>query len=1015
MATRRTTRRTQSAKEVMADYRHDEAKRKNNPPAKIAAEGAVPLMPKIEYAYSPRLPPVLRFDPTGAADKLPELLEQARERKLSEDELQLLAEALRKDEPWLEWAGKRELPSFAVDPVALHIHERVSAQAILRVAAREDVQRELFADPQQQYHEAVQFYQHDIEWANRLILGDSLQVMASLARREDLAGKVQMIYVDPPYGINFSSNFQAEIGRRDVKDREGDLTREPEMVKAYRDTWTLGVHSYLSYLRDRLMLCRELLADSGSIFIQISDQNQHRVRQLLDEVIGVDNFVAVINYQTMTPLESGNIESVFDYLLWYARDKSKLKYRNLLKPKEFEGNPEFKFVEGPGYYRELNTEELESLQTHPESSEIFKRSVLESSGFTQSCMFSFEFEGNSYDPRGGKSWRTNPEGMRRLALANRLFVRGSKLYFKLFFRDFGYTSLLNTWPDTVAGFSEAKRYVVQTHPKIVQRCILMTTDEGDLVLDPTCGSGTTAYVAEQWGRRWITTDTSRVSIALARQRVLTSKFDYYELRNPQENIAGGFRRDSVPHITLKSVAQNTHLDPIFAQHDPGLAQGFATCNAALAKVSEDLRRKLTAKLAAKQKAEGKRSITESDRRRWDLPKVWEQWQVPFDTDPEWPKDLQSAVTQFRKAWAAKMSEVNASVEANAEPEELFDQPVKVPGVVRVSGPFTVEAVQPPEMSLSEPAIVEFGDGPDSLAETFGGGDDTPPPVKLSFVEPIGDLEVKNVEAYLDQMIRLLRTDGVRFPNNREMRFARLERITGTDSGLHAEGRWMPKGSEDPDAEGKALVSVGFGPQYGPVTAKQVEDLVRSANRRGYDDLVIAGFSFDGPAQAVIEEAQHPKLRVHMANIRPDVNPGMAGLLKEQPGSQLFTVFGQPRTSVAGPDAEGNYKVTMEGVDIYNPVDNSITPTGADKVAAWFLDSDYDGWTFCITQAFFPDRSAWDKLSRALNGPGGVIDEERFAALSGTVSLPFPIGKNKTVAVKVIDPRGNEVMKVHKLT
>lgn len=266
------------------------------------------------------------------------------------------------------------------------------------------------------------------------------------------------------------------------------------------------------------------------------------------------------------------------------------------------------------------------------------------------------------------------------------------------------------------------------------------------------------------------------------------------------------------------------------------------------------------------------------------------------------------------------------------------------------------------------------------------------------------------------MIRLLRTDGVRFPNNKEMHFSRLERVTGTDSGLHAEGRWTPKGiEEDTDPDGRAAVCVGFGPQYGPVTAKQVEDLVRSANRRGYDDLVIAGFSFDGPAQAVIEEAQHPKLRVHMANIRPDVNPGMAGLLKEQPGSQLFTVFGQPRTSVAGPDDEGNYKVKMEGVDIYNPVDNSITPTGADKVAAWFLDGDYDGWTFCITQAFFPDRSAWDKLSRALNGPGGVIDEERFAALSGTVSLPFPAGPNKTVAIKIIDPRGNEVMKVHKLT
>jgi len=254
-------------------------------------------------------------------------------------------------------------------------------------------------------------------------------------------------------------------------------------------------------------------------------------------------------------------------------------------------------------------------------------------------------------------------------------------------------------------------------------------------------------------------------------------------------------------------------------------------------------------------------------------------------------------------------------------------------------------------------------------------------------------------------------DGVRFPDNKQMRFTRLEPIQGGASGLHAEGRWVPEGEKDDDAEGRAAVCVAFGSQYGPVTAMQVEELIRTVNRRGYDDLVVAGFSFDGPAQAVIEEAQHPKLRIHMAHIRPDVNPGMTGLLREQPGSQLFSVFGLPRTRLDGPDAEGQYTVTMEGVDIYNPVDSSITPTGADKVAAWFLDSDYDGRTFCITQAFFPDRTAWDKLSKAL---AGVVDPDRFDALSGTISLPLPLGQHKCVAVKVIDPRGNEVMRVHRL-
>jgi len=290
-----------------------------------------------------------------------------------------------------------------------------------------------------------------------------------------------------------------------------------------------------------------------------------------------------------------------------------------------------------------------------------------------------------------------------------------------------------------------------------------------------------------------------------------------------------------------------------------------------------------------------------------------------------------------------------------------------------------------------------------------GAPDELPTFELREVETRAEQETKNVEAYLDQMMRLLRIDGVRFPNNKEMRFTRLEPVLD-GSIIHAEGRWA-NGDKDADPEGKANVGVVFGPQYGPVTALQVEDAIRAANRRGYDHLVIAGFSFDGAAQAALSEPTHSSLKTHAANIRPDVNPGMAGLLKEQPGSQLFTVFGQPRTRVEGPNSEGEYEVVMEGVDIYNPVDNSITPTRADKVAAWFIDGDYDGRTFCITQAFFPDKDAWNKLSKAL---AHVVDPERFEALSGTKSLPFPVGKYKRVAVKVIDPRGNEVMAMHAL-
>jgi adenine-specific DNA-methyltransferase len=540
--------------------------------------------------------------------------------------------------------------------------------------------------------------------------------------------------------------------------------------------------------------------------------------------------------------------------------------------------------------------------------------------------------------------------------------------------------------------------------------MLMTTVPGDLVLDPTCGGGTTAFVAEQWGRRWITIDTSRVAIAIARQRLLTAKYDYYELEDKSTGVAGGIVYKTIPHVTLKSIAQNTNLDSIFAKHEPILDKQLERCNATLSQVTDDLCHKLASKLLAKQKAEGKRAITDADTRRWKLPESgskWEHWQVPFDTDPDWPQSLQDAVTEYRKAWRAKMGEVNACIAANAGQEELVDQPKITRGVVRVSGPFTVEAVQPPEMSLGEPTLTTvkdeglFGGKPEDLEETF----------EVRMVETRTEHEAQNLDAYLDQMIRYLRMDGITFPNNKHNTFTRLERLESGEPGLHAEGRWVSDGEEDPDPDGRATVAVAFGPQYGPVTAKMVENVIRSTNRMGYDDLVIAGFSFDGPAQAVIEEVKNPHLRVHAAHVRPDVNPGMNGLLKEQPGSQLFTVFGQPRTRLDGPDKDDEYKMIMEGVDVYDPVTNSIASTGADKVAAWFVDGDYNGRTFCITQAFFPDKLAWKKLAKALKG---VIDEDAFEVFSGTESLPFPLGKHRCVAVKVIDPRGNEVMCVHKL-
>ena len=777
--------------------------------------------------------------------------------------------------------------------------------------------------------------------------------MSSLAHREDLAGKVQMIYIDPPYGIKYASNFQSTTFQRDVKDREQDLTREPEQIKAYRDTWTLGVHSYLAYLRDRLIVAKDLLTDSGSIFVQIGDVNVHRVRCVMDEVFGLENFVAQIYFKTTSGRHATKIDRLGNYILWFAKDIESVKYRNLFVYKEENDKPKM------------------------------SNGDLQSQGVRSTGSYGVRFEGKEYRPLSTNHWKTIEEGMRRLICSDRVFAGQRNIYYKRWSTDFPVVPISDVWTDVSGGASE-KVYVVQTNGKTIERCLLMTTDPSDIVLDPTCGSGTTAYVAEQWGRRWITIDTSRVAVALARQRLLTGSFDYYELKDSSKGITGGFVNKTVPHITLRSIAQNIALDSIFARHEPILKENLDMLNRSLADVTPDIRTKLLAKLADKQKRDGKRSITDADRRRWQLPKtVWQEWEVPFDTDPDWSQALQEALTDYRKAWREKMDAVNKCIAESSEGEELVDQPEVDRKRTRVSGPFTVEAVQPAEESLGVESPI--GGEPDEPLDTYD-------------AEANGH-DAVNAEAYLDKMIRLLRNDGVRFSDKQTLKFATLDPLEGDV--LHAEGSW-----EDDEAE--RLIAVVFGPQHGPVTAMQVEDCLPIASRRGYDELVFAGFSFDGTAQAIIQEDPNPRVRIHMAHINPDV--AMGDLLKETPSTQLFTVFGMPRTELKRTN-NGEYIVKMEGVDIYNPVDNTVSSAGADKVAAWFVDADYDGRTFCITQAFFPDKSAWDKIARALKG---VIDEDQFEKFSGTESFPFPAGEHACVAVKVIDPRGNEVMSVHNL-
>ena len=897
----------------------------------------------------------------------------------------------------------------------LHVHERVSAKAIVAAAQRTEEPQDLFARPKLHREQALQYYKHNVDWANRIILGDSLQVMSSLATREGLAGKVQMIFLDPPYGIKFSSNWQNEVGKRTVGDKDEDLTREPEMIKAYRDTWTLGVHSYLSYLKQRFLVARELLKDgadgtgAGSLFVQISDENLHRVRALLDEVFGQENCVSLVTFRTKIPLGATYLAGISDYLIWFSKDRSKMKFRRMFATRGVGEDSLFSTVQEPsGFRRGIRSgEDVERLESN---GYVLLRGIdFVSSGRTETCVFDAEINGKTFRTASGKSWKTNRDGFKRLVAADRILPGASSLSYLFRHADYPVQEYTNLWADTQGATD--KEYVVQTATKVVERCMLMTTDPGDLVLDPTCGSGTTACVAEQWGRRWITIDSSRVALSIARQRLLTASFDAYKTKDPNsgvdptaaQNPAHGFRYKTVPHITLKTIAQNRNLDPIFSKHEPPLTSALTRLNATLASLggSESaLHAILVGKLRTKVAANGTRSVSDADLRRWLLPGTssalltfgtarqraawkesiptgpgWQEWEVPFDTDTDWPPALSDALLAYRKAWKAKMDEVNACIAQSAEQEELVDQPEVIRGVTRVSGPFTVEGVRPEEMALGEDGKVFDPTNNEDNEATTG-----------------------NAEGYIDLMVNLLLKDGVTFLGNRRAEFAALEKEAGKS--YHAKGRW--KGKED----GPDTVAVVFGPQYGPINAPLAVEAIESARAiKEITDIVLAGFSFDAAAQEKAKQLDSPAFRVHLAHIRPDVSPGMQGLLKETPNSQLFTVFGQPEIQIL-PAGDGEYKVQMDGVCVYNPLTGAIEDTSSKKVAAWFLDTDYDGRCFCVSQAFFPDKTAWEKIARAL---GGSIPDGTFEAF--TTSWPFKLGQHKRIAVKVIDPRGNEVMAI----
>ncbi|MBO1113888.1 site-specific DNA-methyltransferase [Bordetella petrii] len=966
------TKKTQKPGKSIEQITHTEAKRKNIPTVEHQSVMQHHEQAPVQVAY-----------PRANRQWLEELCALHDAGKASPEFQQRLNRDL---DPQLIWRGKdqQDWSDLVVNAPPLYIQEKVKPKALIDDLRRQTEERREAAAPQQdtldlfgdfnglpEGADRTEFYQHEGHWQNRMILGDSLQVMASLAEREGLRGKVQCIYFDPPYGIKFNSNFQWSTTSRDVKDGNADhITREPEQVKAFRDTWRDGIHSYLTYLRDRLMVARDLLTESGSIFVQIGDENVHRVRALLDEVFGDENFVSQINFQSMTPLESGQIESVFDHILWYARNKSAIKYRNLFREKQFDGNPEFKFKKTDFGFEEVDPNKLDVKN----SSGVFKRSVLESSGFTPSCMFEHRFEGKPFIPRGKKSWRTNPAGMRRLEQADRLFVRGIKLYFKLYYDDFSKMSFLNTWPDTVAGFGDTKTYVVQTHPKLIQRCLLMASDPGDLVLDPTCGSGTTAYVAEQWGRRWITIDTSRVALALARARIMGARYPYYLLADSREgqlkeaeitrgalssqptwgNIAHGFVYERVPHITLKSIANNAEIEVIWDK--------FQT-------VLEPLREALN-------KALGKQ---------------WQEWEIPHEADAKWSDSAKKLHADWWQQRIARQKDIDASIAAKAEFEYVYDKPYEDKKKVRVAGPFTVESLSPHRVL----GVDEEDNLIDHVAET-----------QAEYGQDFASLILAN-----------LRTAGVQQAHKADkIEFTSLEPWPGDL--ICAEGRYLENGQVK-----RAGILVG--PEFGTVTRADLVDAAREAGDANFDVLIACAFNYDAPA------SEFSKLgRINVLKARMNADLHMAEDLKNTGKGNLFVIFGEPDVDVLDTQgrsirrydgkrdvievpADGQLVVRINGVDVFHPSTGEVRSDGADGIACWFLDTDYNEESFFVRHAYF--LGANDPYKALKTTLKAEIDPDAWATLNSDISRPFPKPSNGRFAVKVINHLGDEVMKVFRVS
>ena len=827
--------RLENQKETMREvdnYLHTDKMRSNNPPASMAQYDTV-AEPDTEYAYDPNI------------------------------------------DPSLQWAGKAERTSFAVPRSSIHIHESVKPLKIIdsllkkyRGTEYQNGQTTLWhqespAERMKRRRESIEFYQHGVSWTNRMIAGDSLVIMNSLLEKESMAGQVQMIYFDPPYGIKYKSNFQPFVDKRDVKDgKDEDLSQEPEMVKAFRDTWELGIHSYLTYIRDRLLLARELLSESGSVFVQISDENVHHIREICDEIFGPENFISQIFFQKTSYQETKYLANVGDQIIWYGKNKSKTKIRKLYHKKVLqEVIHSYDLIE----YDDQTTEQISKLDgNYPIDGKYFRASDLTSAGVSSTSSDGYVFNNKTYYPKKGNHWKTNPSGLDKLVEKNRLIAIGNTLCFKKYLSDFPYSPYTNIWTDTQQStFSSENIYSVQTAAKVIQRCILMTSDPGDLVLDITCGSGTTAFVAETWGRRWITCDTSRVAITLAKQRLMTATYDYFELAHPEQGVGSGFVYKTVPHITLKSIAQN---------EPPAM-------------------------------------------------------------------------------------------------ETLYDQPVVDKTKIRVSGPFTLEALPAPiAQPLEQPEIARYQ------------------------------------STKQDDWQQELYATGILGRGGNKIEFSRIEPLQGTVY-LQAEGETK----ENPPR--RAVIC--FGSETQPLDSRQVDKALTEAEELHPKPqlIIFAAFQFDPEASKDIDEAKWPGVTILKAQMNTDLMT--EDLKKKRSSNQSFWLIGQPDVELISlPD--NKYQVRVNGFDYYNVKTGAVDQGTSARIAMWMLDTDYDGLVIEPEQVFFPlggKNGGWTKLAKTLKAE---INPDVIETYAGTESLPFEVKESRNIAVKIIDDRGIESLKIIKI-